>query len=82
MKYVVKMNFNLSYCGIIYLDSNPEHIHSDAFIKVDNGLFLKERRVRLDGNLVSYLYEADGKYTKKVFGKKINSVRYLSIQRM
>ncbi len=70
MKYVIQMNFNLYYCGVLYLGQNPESIESDGYIKVDGGLFLRERRIRVDGELIGYLYEVNGVYRKDIFGEK------------
>lgn len=70
MKYVVKMNFNIYYCVVLFLDRNPENIEFDGYVMVNNSLFLKNRKTRVDGKVVSYLYETDGKYTKKYSVKK------------
>ncbi len=67
MKYVVKVNFEIIYCSVYYLNANCERVKSEAYTENGDGLFLLERKVwknRPHNDMDVYAFELDGSYVK------------------
>ncbi len=72
IKYVVEIMFGHYYCGIRYLTPIQKRTKTEAYVKHQGGLFLREKAFHHEngGAKITYLYETDGKYRKTLFNEE------------
>ncbi|SDC72372.1 hypothetical protein SAMN04488112_11483 [Melghirimyces thermohalophilus] len=82
--YIVKINFNYEgyFCSIAYLNENLDAKKSESYVAQEHQLFLKNvQKKYYDGreiDMVTYLYETDGRYRKNFFidGRAMEDAEY------
>lgn len=67
IKYAVQVNFNIYFCNVLF--DYGESFITEAYTIEHNQLFLRNIKKRNKNDLITFLYEPDGKARKDIFGE-------------